>query len=212
MPADDYSGPVVARIVALVQPILDDLGLVLYDCEHAGGTVTITVDKDRGDEDGGDTDGGEQVGGVLLDELALVTRLVSRELDHDDPVPGRYTLEVSSPGLERRLRRPDHFAGAVGAPVTIRLTHQVDGLRRVDGVLLAADDRGVTIRADDPAIGERTVAYADIERAKTVFSWGPPPKPGKGPAKRSTPTARRRASDTTDDHTPTTHTQEAAAS
>lgn len=195
MSTADQGGPVVARVVALVQPILDDLGMFLYDCEHAGGTLTITVDKE---------------GGVLLDELALVTRLVSRELDHEDPVPGRYTLEVSSPGLERRLRRPEHFARALGSAVTIRLAHPVDGVRRIDGTILAASDDHVTVQLEEPGAGQREVAYADIDRAKTVFTWGPAPKPGKGPSKRAE--TRRPAGQSGDSPDPTTHSQEAAAS
>jgi ribosome maturation factor RimP len=158
-----HSGPVVSRVIALAQPVIDDLGLVLYDCELAGGTLTLTLDKP---------------GGVLLDELSLATRLISRELDHDDPVPGRYTLEVSSPGLERRLRRPDHFAGAIGEAVAVRLTHVVDGARRISGTLVASSDEDATVRAEDGR--EIRIRYADIEKAKTVFTWGPAPKPGKG--------------------------------
>ncbi len=182
----EYGGPVVARIVALAEPILADLGLTLYDCEHAGGTLIITLDKRRGDVPRSDAPR------VLLDELSLFTRLLSRELDHDDPMPGRYTLEVSSPGLERRLRRPDHYAGAIGEAVAIRLVRDIDGTRRLNGTLVGTSDSGITIRLDDPAGSERQLRYADIERAKTVFTWGPAPKPGKGSS--------------------TKHSQEAAAS
>jgi ribosome maturation factor RimP len=115
--------------------------------------------------------------------LALVTRLLSRELDEHDPVPGRYTLEVSSPGLERNLRRVDHYQAAIGAKVAIRLTHAIDGVRRFQGTLVAADDDSIRVRADDDQLTETTARYRDIERARTVFEWGPTPKPGT--AKRS---------------------------
>lgn len=182
----EYGGPVVTRIVALAQPILDDLGLTLYDCEHAGGTLIITLDKRR---DVPEADVPESAGPrsegprVLLDELSLFTRLLSRELDHDDPMPGRYTLEVSSPGLERRLRRPDHYAGALGEAVAVRLVREIDGTRRLNGTLIGADDSGITIRLD-AAGSERQLRYADVERVKTVFIWGPAPKPGKGASTR----------------------------
>ncbi|MGD9705417.1 MAG: ribosome maturation factor RimP [Acidimicrobiia bacterium] len=200
----EYGGPVVTRIVALAQPILDDLGLTLYDCEHAGGTLVITLDKRRGDEP-------RATSPVLLDELSLFTRLLSRELDHDDPVPGRYTLEVSSPGLERRLRRPDHYAGAIGETVAIRLTHEIDGTRRLDGTLVASSDDGFTIRLDDATGTERRLRYVDVERAKTVFIWGPAPKPGKGPSKRGR-SATAPAGQAEAEEASTTHSQEAAAS
>ena len=96
--------PTVDRLRSIVTPIVADLGLDLYDIEQRGGTLRVTVDTQPGSERGTD-----------LDELALVTRSVSRELDHVDPIPGRYTLEVTSPGVERALRTPERFARAVDA-------------------------------------------------------------------------------------------------
>jgi ribosome maturation factor RimP len=138
-----------------VTPVVADLGLDLYDLEHAGGTLRITVDR---------------VGGVDLETLALVTRLVSRELDDADPIPGRYTLEVTSPGLERALRTPGHFAAAVGTEIAVRTAPGVEGDRRVHGVLESADDDGVVVAG-------RRLRYDEIERARTVFVWGAPAKP-----------------------------------
>jgi ribosome maturation factor RimP len=93
-------------------------------------------------------------------------------------VPGRYTLEVSSPGLERRLRTPDHFVRAIGSEVTVKTRTEVDGERRFRGTLVAADEAGVTLRLADDA-GDRSLAYDQIEKARTVFDWGPTPKPGQ---------------------------------
>ena len=112
-----------------------------------------------------------------------MTRLVSRELDHDDPVPGHYTLEVTSPGLERSLRTPAHFQRELGKTVALRLRDIGEGgERRVQGALVAAADDGVVVALDDGT--ERTISYDHIDRAKTVFVWGPSPKPGKSPRKR----------------------------
>jgi ribosome maturation factor RimP len=163
---------VVERVRALVDPIARDLGLEIYDVEHRGGTLRITLDTPPGSS-----------GGVDLDQLSLATRLVSRELDHTDPVPGRYTLEVTSPGLERALRTPAHFRREIGKTISIRLTAPVDGVRRLQGVLVAADDVSCTIRiADGTDLSDRTIALRDVDRARTVFEWGPAPKPGKRPA------------------------------
>jgi ribosome maturation factor RimP len=123
----------------------------------------------------------ERRGGVDLDSISLVTRLVSRELDHADPIAGRYTLEVSSPGLERVLRTPEHFARVLGRTVAIRTHAGVDGDRRVHGTLRTADERGVVVVLDEPPLVERRLAYDEIERARTVFVWAAAPKPGKGP-------------------------------
>lgn len=166
---------VADRVRGLVAPICSDLGLEIYDVEHGPGRVRVMVDKP---------------GGVDLDALAVATRLISRELDHADPVPGRYHLEVSSPGLERPLRTPAHYANAVGQTVSIRLLPGAADPRRVSGVLTGADDDGVTVALDEPEALVRPLRYADIERARTTFAWGPPPRPRKG-AK----TARRAPSD-----------------
>jgi len=102
---------------------------------------------------------------------------VSRELDHNDPMPGRYTLEVTSPGLERPLRTADHFRREVNKVVSVRLREAVDGRRRLQGTLLRADERGCVVCLEDTGT-EIAVTYDRIERAKTVFVWGSEGKPG----------------------------------
>jgi ribosome maturation factor RimP len=162
----------VERIRALVAPLLADLGLELYDLEHAGGVLRLTV---------------ERPGGVDLEAIALATRVVSRELDHADPIPGRYTLEVTSPGLERHLRTPSHFQRAVGSVVAVRTQPGVEGERRVNGTLAAADDEGITVTERDSGEARR-LRYAEVERARTVFEWGSAaPTRGAAGNKRRTP-------------------------
>ena len=158
----------IVTVTDLVAPIVDDLGLDLYDVERRSATIRVTIDTPPGSE-----------GGVDLDTLALATRLISREMDHEDPVPGKYTLEVTSPGLERQLRTARHFQREVGKDVIVRLVGRAVSdaeERRIDGKLVAADDASVTIVLDSG--DERTVAIADIDKARTVFNWGPAPKPG----------------------------------
>jgi ribosome maturation factor RimP len=121
----------------------------------------------------------QRAGGVDVDEVASLTRAVSRALDEADPIDSRYTLEVSTPGLERTLRTPQHFAGAVGETARIRLRPEVEGDRRVEGVVTGADDDGVTVRVDDET--ERHLRYDEIDRARTVFVWGPPAKEKRKP-------------------------------
>jgi ribosome maturation factor RimP len=157
---------VADNVRALVEPVCTDLGLELVDVELAGGVLRVTIDRE---------------GGVDIEAISLVTRETSRLLDHHDPVPGRYTLEVSSPGLERTLRTPTHFAKAIGRTVRVKTKPSVEGERRLDGVLVLADDEGIEVAEGDAAGPRRRVAYDDIERARTVFEWGPAPKPGKAP-------------------------------
>lgn len=161
------TSPVVDRVTSLVAPIVTDLGLDLYDIEYTGGIVRIVVDT----LPGGPT-------GVSLENIALITRLVSREFDHSDPVPGRYTLEVTSPGLERSLRLPRHFAREVGKTIAVRLSTALDGQRRIQGDLVSATDDTIVIRLADNALTEVSIPLSIVDRAKTVFQWGPTPKPG----------------------------------
>lgn len=149
------------KLHELVEPVVTAHGLELFDIDQHGSTLVITVDRD---------------GGVDMDAIATVTRALSRVLDDADPIPERYTLEVSSPGLERKLRTPRHFTWAVGRDVAIKAVASYEGERRISGVITAADDDGITVTdADGAQIG---LAYDEIDTARTVFEWGPAPKPG----------------------------------
>jgi ribosome maturation factor RimP len=169
--ANNFGSAVANKVAALVAPMAEALGLQIYDIDYSGGTLKVVLDTPPG-----------QSAGVNLDDLSLVTRQLGRELDHSDPVPGRYTLEVTSPGLERTLRRPEHFAREVGKTVNVRLHAPVNGSRRLQGQLVAATASVVTVRDADTLV-DTEVAIADIERARTVFEWGPAEKPGKSPKK-----------------------------
>lgn len=169
----DYGSAVANKVAGLVGPMAAALGLEIYDIDYSGGTLRVVLDTPPG-----------QPAGVNLDDLALVTRQLGRELDHSDPVPGRYTLEVTSPGLERTLRRPQHYAREVGKTVNVRLHAPVNGTRRLQGQLIAATSTTVTVRDGDSLV-DTEVAIADIERARTVFEWGGAEKPGKSAAKKS---------------------------
>jgi len=159
--------PVLQRVRELIEPIASDLGLDLYDLEQRGGTLRVTIDTPPGSE-----------GGIDMDQLALATRLVSREMDHHDPMPGRYTLEVTSPGVERTLRTPAHFQREIGKTINVRLTDTAAEQRRFEGVLIAADETTATLRLEDEVMTEQVIELAGIDRARTVFVWGPKPKPG----------------------------------
>lgn len=150
--------PMVANVTGLIAPIVADLGLELYDLEFTGGMLRVTVDTPPGSP-----------GGVDVDQLARCTRLISRELDHEDPIPGHYTLEVTSPGLERNLRLPRHFQREVGKSVAVRLRDVVSGERRVTGVLTSADEGSFTVRTESG--DERSISYDHVDRARTVFVW-----------------------------------------
>lgn len=149
----------------LVAPLLAAEGLELYDVEAESGTIRVFVDR---------------VGGIDLDGVSLATHLVSDALDAQDPVPGAdsYLLEVSSPGVERRLRTPAHFSCAIGRNVRVKTLPSASGERRAEGIIVAADpgsDGGLTLeRVDDRGrpLEPRTIPYAEVSLARTVFVWG----------------------------------------
>jgi ribosome maturation factor RimP len=163
------TNPTHDRLAAVLAPVLADLGLDLYDVEVTGSgrgrTLRVLVDRD---------------GGVDLDAVTAATDSLTPVLDTDPVVasvlPGTYLLEVSSPGLERPLRTPAHYRRAIGTPISLK-ANAPDGTRRRERVLLVgADDEGIDVEIDG---ARERVAYDDIVQARTVFEWGPAPKPGK---------------------------------
>ena len=150
------------RVRALVEPLAEQAGAHVYDVTFAGGKLVVALSR---------------AGGIDLEALTEVSRQLNVLLDEQDVVTGSYTLEVTSPGLERVLRTAEHFAGAVGDEVTIRTKPDIEGERRVRGTVLGVAGDEVTVALEDG--GERTVRIADVERARTVFTWGGAEKPGK---------------------------------
>ncbi len=165
---------IIDRLREIVEPLCLDLAVELYDLELNGGVLKVTVDKAEG---------------IGMADIAPLTREISRALDVHDPISGNFTLEVTSPGLERALRTPAHFVRAIGTTVKLKLRPGVVEDRRVEGLVLAADESGVVLAAAAGHVDERRFAYTDIDKARTVFEWGPTPRPGgaastkKAPAK-----------------------------
>lgn len=146
-----------------IDPYVSAEGIELDDVEVLGGgqIVRITVDAE------------EPVG---VDRIAELSRGISRLIDEDDPFPNPYTLEVSSPGLERKLSRPKHYSKSVGAAVKVKTFRDVDGAKTHEGVLTSADEAGFTVNVDDH---ERRIAYDEVSSARTVFVWEKGARPGK---------------------------------
>lgn len=124
-------------LVALVRPVVEALGYELWELEYSAGRgngcVRLYIDA---------------AGGVTLDDCERVSRAVSDVLDAEDPVPGRYALEVSSPGLDRPLRTTAHFARFLGETVFVETLQPVDGRRRYQGRLVAAGPETIEIEVD----------------------------------------------------------------
>lgn len=99
--------------------------------------------------------------GVTIDKCEEVSKILSPIFDVEPPVGGNYVLEVSSPGIERSLKNPEHFKMSVGELVKIRAQEGI----KCEGKLLEADDEGVVIE------GCEKVKYENISRARTYFVW-----------------------------------------
>ena len=105
-----------------------------------------------------------KVGGVTLDLCADISHELSPFLDVHPPMNGQYRLEVSSPGIERKLTKPVHYQNAIGGKVKVK----VPGEERIKGVLKSADSNGFVVETKQ---GDETLNYAQVGTAKTYFDW-----------------------------------------
>ncbi|NDY96573.1 ribosome maturation factor RimP [Wenzhouxiangella limi] len=140
------------RLQALLEPIIDDLGYELVGVEYLPNpknrVVRVFIDHEPD--------------GIGVEDCERVSREVSALMDVEEPVPGQYTLEVSSPGVERPLFTGAHFARFVGETASVQMAVPIDNRRRFKGVIVAADDRTVTLEVDGQAV---ELAVADMVRA-----------------------------------------------
>jgi ribosome maturation factor RimP len=150
-----------SRLIAALEPIVEQAGAELVDLEVAGShgrpVVRAYVDTEQG---------------ITLDECARLSRLLEAELERTGAVPERYVLEVSSPGIERPLTRRSHFERFVGHEIDVRLYTKREGRKKVVGTLEAVEDgeRGFRIVVLDGQ--ERwTFVEDEIARVKLHVRW-----------------------------------------
>ena len=146
------TGTLRERLIGLIEPLLGRLGFELVELEYASGRghalLRVFIDREAG---------------VGLEDCTGVSREISALLDVEDPIPGAYTLEVSSPGFDRVLRTQAHFGRFVGARVFIELKEPRAGRRRYTGKLLAVDAAGVALEVDRERVA---VAFDEIGKAR----------------------------------------------
>jgi len=154
---------VAEKLWARIDPYVAAEGIELDDVEVLGGgrIVRVTVD-------------GEEAVGV--DRIAELSRGISRLIDEDDPFKGSYTLEVSSPGLERRLTRPQHYIKSLGRQAKVKTFAEIGGRKDHVGTIVAADETTFTVAIEAE---EQTISYTDVSSARTIFVWEKGPRPGK---------------------------------
>ncbi len=126
----------------LLEPPIEALGFELLELEFAqagrGGILRIYIDRAGGTADSN----------VTVEDCATVSHAVSQVLEVDDPIKGHYTLEVSSPGFDRVLRKRAHFGRFVGARIGVDLKLPIEGRRRFVGVLKSVADDSIVIEVD----------------------------------------------------------------
>jgi ribosome maturation factor RimP len=152
------------ELTELLAPVVADLGLeclgVEYSPSHGNGLVRVYIEAaDRA---------------VTVDDCEAVSRQVSATLDVNDPVDGRYTLEVSSPGLDRPLYTPQQFARFIGGAAKIELNLPVNGRRRFQGPILAVEGDTIAVEQDGARV---EIAHGNIHKARLVPELEE--KPGK---------------------------------
>lgn len=134
---------------------MQTLGLELWGIEHLmrgrSSLLRIYIDSDQG---------------ITIEDCERVSRQVSGILDVEDPLPGEYTLEVSSPGLDRPLFSSEQYQRFVGEVVNLRLRAPIDGRRKFKGVLEKAEADQITLTVDGALVN---IAFAQIEKANIVL-------------------------------------------
>ena len=166
-----------SQIANLLAPTVQALGLELLGVEYlaAPGSATLRVYIDVAEAE-------RATRAVDIDDCEAASREVSAQLDVEDPISGNYTLEVSSPGLERPLFKPEQFARFVGEEVKAVLKVPQDGRRRLTGRIVSVDAGRILFDADGIDID---VAHDNSDKARLVPDWvalGIAPQPKKKPS------------------------------
>lgn len=152
---------VIGRVWKAVNPLVANEGMEIVDIdfrrEGRGNVLRFYLDRAEG--------------GVSIDELTTMSRRLGDVIEVHDLVPGSYTLEVSSPGINRRLRQPDHFRRYVGKRVRVRTVDGSDGRRAFLGVLNEVRPDGIVCTVGG---SERFVAFDDIAQANYEHAFPEP--------------------------------------
>ncbi|MEE4161382.1 MAG: ribosome maturation factor RimP [Woeseiaceae bacterium] len=142
------------ELKALLEPTVEGLGYELADLEvklgGRSGIVRVFIDRPEG---------------ISLDDCEKVSMAVSALLDVEDPVPGHYDLEVSSPGLNRKLTKPDHFKRFAGEEVKVEMRFPIEGRKRFRGRLAASDEDNIRVVVDGV---EHNLPISTIDTARLV--------------------------------------------
>ena len=148
----------VAKLTAMLQPLVEDLGYEFVGLEFSSNpksrVLVLYIDKPAG---------------IAVEDCELTSREVAALLDVEDPIPGHYVLEVSSPGLDRPLFSLRQFEQFTGELVQLTLFAPLDGRRKFKGRILGVQDEKVTIEQDGVEV---TLEHGNIAKARLVPDYG----------------------------------------
>jgi ribosome maturation factor RimP len=142
------------ELETLLAPTVAALGLRVWGIEYLGqgkhSVLRIYIDRDEG---------------VTIDDCEAVSKQVSEVLDVEDALPSSYTLEVSSPGMDRLLFKPEQYAESIGETVDVRLNYPFEGRRRVVGALTGLENDEMVVQVED---SEYQIPLSNVQRARIV--------------------------------------------
>jgi ribosome maturation factor RimP len=166
----------------LAESVLAPAGLELWDVEVTRDVVRILVDRPAAPPTAASEPPGPDARGIDLDALSAASRALSPVLDaHPEVGPDdRYQLEVSSPGIERTLRTPDHFRRYLDTEITVKTGAPVAGARRHRGRLIGVAADCIALEPEGAAGTRLELRYDQIDRARTILVWGPTTGRGTG--------------------------------
>ena len=157
------------QLHVLLEPVVRGLGYELWELEYGsrqgGGFLRLYIDRSGPGSAPPEEGAAASESGITVDDCARVSLAVSEVMDAEDPVAGHYTLEVSSPGLDRVLRTPEHFARYAGAQVRLETKVPVNGRKRFAGKLAGVSGTGIRLVT---AEGEVDLAIEGIHKARLV--------------------------------------------
>ena len=155
MPSKGKGGATVSAVWEIAEPIAQSIGLELWDVrfekEGASWYLRVFIDKE---------------GGVSIDDCVDMSHALDKPLDDADPIEQSYCLEVSSPGIERDLKREEHFLKCMGMKVKVKLIRPVEGRREFSGVLESYDNGNIQITLDDGSgimINKKEASYIKLD-------------------------------------------------
>ena len=146
--------PLEHKLVRIVEPVISDMGFNLVLLEFKGGVLQILAEEPK-------------TGNLSLDDCTAINKMLSPLLEVEDPIPGAYTLEISSPGIDRPLMKAEDFAKYAGYEAKVELDESMNGQRRFRGKIVGVENEFVTMLVDKV---EHRIEIGAMKKARLVLT------------------------------------------